>query len=118
MGLARLRDQDKLDDSSNFGVSKAKIYLLLEENGLKEYVTSVIVVPTNPTLFAAYKKEDINARRIILDGLKDHIVRHISELDIVKNIWDIILKLFQDATTNRKLILKEVEKYPNEQRRK
>ncbi|KAH9321246.1 hypothetical protein KI387_015885, partial [Taxus chinensis] len=102
-----LRDQDRLDGASNFGVWKARLSLLLEENGIKDYVTTVVTVPTDATQLAAYKKEDAKARRIVLDGVKDHIVPHISELDMAKKMWDAILNLYQNATTNRKLILRE-----------
>lgn len=67
----------------------------------------MMIVPTYPTQLSMYKKEDAKSRRIILNGVKDHIVPHITELDIAKKMWDAILKMFQDATTNRKLILKE-----------
>ncbi|KAH9322750.1 hypothetical protein KI387_017389 [Taxus chinensis] len=107
MASAGLRDQDKLDGASNFGVRKARISLLLEENGIKEYVTTVVSVPTDATQLLAYKKEDAKARRLILDGVKDHIVPHIAELDTAKTMWDAIMNLYQNATTNRKLILKE-----------
>ena len=93
MSLASLRDQDRLDGASNFDVWKAIISLLLEENDIKEYATSVIAVPTDQTQHATYKKEDAKARRIILDGAKDHIVSHIVELDLMKKVWDFILKL-------------------------
>jgi hypothetical protein len=94
MAIASLRDQDKLDGASNFGVWKAKITLLLEENGIKEYVTTVVAVPSDTTLLAEYKKDDAKARRIILDGVKDHIVPHIAELDTAKKMWDAILNLY------------------------
>ena len=60
---------------------KTKILWLLEENDIKQYVTSVFVVPIDATQLIAYKKDDAKTRRIILDGVKDHIVPHISELD-------------------------------------
>jgi hypothetical protein len=107
MASAGLRDQDRLDGASNFGVWKAIISLLLEENGIKEYVTSTVAVPTDPVLLAAYKKDDAKVRRIILDGVKDHILPHITELDTAKKMWDVILNLYHNVTTNQKLILRE-----------
>lgn len=68
--------------------------MLLDENGLKEYVTSVLVVPTNAAKLLAYRKEDAKARQIILDRVKDHIVPHIEDLDTTKKMWDAILNLF------------------------
>ena len=107
MTSAGLRDQDRLDGASNFGVWKARICLLLEENGIKDYVTSVVVVPMDATQLAAYKKDNDKTKRIIFDGVKDHIVPHILELDTTKKMWDAILNLYQNATTNRKMILRE-----------
>ena len=107
MASVGLRDQDRLDGASNFGVWKARLSLLLEENGIKDYATIGVAVPTDATQLATYKKEDAKARRIILDGVKDHIVPHISELDTAKKMWDAILNLYQNATTNRKMILRE-----------
>ena len=79
---------------------------MLEENGIKDYATIGVAIPTDATQLATYKKEDAKARRIILDGVKDHIVPHISELDTTK-MWDAIPNLYQNATTNRKMILRE-----------
>ncbi len=54
MALARLRDRDILDGASNFGVWKAKLSLLLEENGMNDYVTSFVAVPMDVIELAAY----------------------------------------------------------------
>ena len=107
MASAGLRDQDRLDGVSNFGVWKARLSLLVKENGIKDYVTNVVVVPTNVTQLAAYKKDDAKVRRIILDSFNDHIVPHILELDTMKKMWDAIFNLYQNATTNTKMILRE-----------
>ena len=39
MASAGLRDQDRLGGALNFGVWKARLSLLLEENGIKNYAT-------------------------------------------------------------------------------
>lgn len=104
MALIGLRDQHKLDGASNFGWKD--IILLLLENGFKEYATSVIVIPTDLTLPSVYK-EDAKARRIIVDGVKDHILPHIIELNTRKKMCNTVMNLYQNATTNRKLILWE-----------
>ena len=79
----------------------------MEENGIKDYVTSVVAIPTYATQLATYRKDDAKARRIILDGVKDHVVPHISELDAAKKMWDAILNLYQNVITNRKMIVRE-----------
>ena len=107
MTSASLRDQDRLNVASNIVFWKAKISSLLEKNGIKDYVTSVVVVPTDATQLVAYKEDDVKVRRIILDGVKGHIVTHILELDTTKKMWDVILNLYQNAISNKKMILKE-----------
>ena len=49
MASAGLRDQDRLDGASNFGVWKARLSLLLEENGIKDYASIGLVIPIDAT---------------------------------------------------------------------
>ena len=49
MASTGLRDQDRLDGAWNFGVWKARISLLLEENGIKDYATAFVAMPTYAT---------------------------------------------------------------------
>lgn len=79
---------------------KSIILLILEDNGLKEYATSVVAVLTDATQLLTYKKEDAMTRHIILDGVKDHIVLHIAEEDTRKTMWDAVCKLYQDSSVN------------------
>ena len=81
----RLRMEDRLDGAGNFVPRKARIMLILEENELWDEVvhnttTVSIVVPptTDVVVLFAFNKKDINARRIILDVVKDHVIPHIS----------------------------------------
>ena len=52
---------------------------------MKERITRILDVsdamkakPTDPTDLAAWKKIDFRAMSIIMDGVKDHIVPHLS----------------------------------------
>ena len=49
----------------------------------------------------------MKARIIILNGVEDHVVPHISDLDTTKKMLDAILNLYQNATSNMKMILRE-----------
>lgn len=73
-----LRDQDSLDGASNFSIWKAMMLFLLDEHGLKEFSTKIIVVPTNPIQFHEYMRDNTKAKRMILDGVRDHIILHIT----------------------------------------
>ena len=80
---------------------------LLDKFALKEYATNVIAMSTNPRQPTTYRKENAKAKRIILNGVKDHIATHIAEKDTTKEMWDTIVNLYQNPTKNRKMILKE-----------
>lgn len=45
MTTTRLRDQDRLEVSSNYVISKAKMSFLLDEFGLEIYIDNVVEVP-------------------------------------------------------------------------
>ena len=56
---------------------------------------------------AQHNKNDIKAKRIILEGVKDHIVPHIRENMTTFEMYDTILKLYQSTSDTKKLALKE-----------
>jgi len=45
MAMARLRDQDTLDGSSNYVIWKAKMSFPLVEYGMKLYIDNIVEVP-------------------------------------------------------------------------
>ena len=47
------------------------------------------------------------AKRLILDGVKDHIVLHIATKTTVREIWVGLEKLYQGSSEQRKMYLKE-----------
>ena len=53
--------------------------------------------------------EDLKARshRIILDGVKDHLIPHFANNKIAKDMWDTLTKLFEANNENRKMALKD-----------
>ena len=80
-----LRLEDRLDGAGNFVPWKARLVLILEENGLWDEVvhnitTNPIIVSasTDAQTLSAFNKKDITAITIILDAVKDHVIPHIS----------------------------------------
>ena len=43
--------------------------------------------------------------RIILDGVKDHLIPHLADKKTAKDIWDTLTKLFEEKNENRKITL-------------
>jgi hypothetical protein len=95
MASANLRFKDRLDGASNFCPWRERISLVLEENGLLEITRDKVAAPADPVQLAAHKKKDVKARRIIVDGVKDHIIPHLSGKKIAKDMWEALVKLYQ-----------------------
>jgi hypothetical protein len=67
-----LRFEDRLDGVSNFFPWRKRIGLVLEENGLLEFVEGKAIPLADPTQLATHLKKDVKTRRIIVDGVKEH----------------------------------------------
>ena len=50
---------------------------VLEDNGLKEFIDTDFQKPTHPAEVEAWKKKMAKCRRILLEGVKDHIVSNL-----------------------------------------
>ena len=63
-----------LEGSSNYVAWKYRMEAVLEDNGLKEFVDMDVQKPTDPAEVEAWQKKMAKCRRILLEGVKDHIV--------------------------------------------
>jgi hypothetical protein len=107
MASAGLRFEDRLEGASNFSPWRERMGLLLEENGLWEFVEGKAVLPADPTQQPAHLKKDVKTRRIIVDGVKDHIIPHLSGKKTTKDMWEALVKLYQSDNQSRKMLLRE-----------
>jgi hypothetical protein len=76
MAFNGLRLEYALDGSSNYIAWKDRMEVVLEENGLKDFIDQEVPksVTSNATELAEWKKCVARARRILLEGVRDHIV--------------------------------------------
>jgi len=85
--------------------------LLLQESELWDIVanstTSPVNVPTDATLLAAYTKKSIQAKTIILDAIKDHLISNVTGKENSYEMWEFLTKLYQSTNENRKMVLRE-----------
>ena len=63
--------------------------------------------PTDATQLAAYKKNNIKAKRLILDGVKDHVIPHVRGKDHAFEVWATLTNLYQSSNENRKMALRD-----------
>ena len=81
---------------------------VLEDNGLKEFINSDVPKPgsSDAALLDAWQKKVAKTRRILLEGVKDHIVSIIHGKATPFEIWKALTDLFQSSNHQRKLALK------------
>ena len=94
MVASGLRDQDRLEGASNYVIWKARISFLLDEHDLKNFIGSTLAEPVDVAPLRAFKKNMEKAKRLILDGVKDHIVSHIYGKGTAKEMWDVLAALY------------------------
>ena len=65
-----------LEGNSNYITWKYRMEAVLDDNGLKEFIDAEIPKPTSNDAAAldAWQTKTAKCRRILLEGVKDHIV--------------------------------------------
>jgi hypothetical protein len=107
MVASGLRFEDRLDGVSNYSPWKERIMLVLMENDIWEFANSIVVPPVDPKDLAIHKQKDVKAKRIILDGVKDHLIPHLSRKNSTRDMWEALKSLFQSKNENHKMVLRE-----------
>ena len=98
-----------LDGSSNYIAWKDRMEVVLDDNGLKEFIDVDILKPASSDAAAldAWQKKVANCRRILLEGVKDHIMSNLHGKASPFLMWKALTDLFQSRSDQRKLALKE-----------
>ena len=72
---------------------------LLEDNGLKDFIDQEVPKPatSNATELAEWKKCVARARRILLEGVRDHIVSSLHGKETPFSMWKTLKDLYQNS---------------------
>ena len=104
----RIRFEDQLEGVSNYIQWKVRISTVLRENKLWPHVSTVVTVPTlDPIALDLHEVKEARAQRVILDGVKDHLISHQVEKDIAKEMWDTLKNLYEVKNENKIMALKD-----------
>jgi hypothetical protein len=78
-------------------------------NGLKEFIDKDVPKPddADATNLDAWKKKVAKARRMLLEGVQDHIVSNLHGKATPYEMWKTLMDLFQNSSDHRKLVLKD-----------
>ena len=93
----------------NYIAWKDRMEAVLEDNGLKEFIDVEIPKPASNDAAAldAWQKKTTKCRRILLEGVKDHIVSSLHGKASSFLMWKALIDLFQSKSDHRKLALKD-----------
>lgn len=77
-------------------LGRTKWKKIMEDNGLKEYIDINVSKPTTADAQnrAEWKKNVAKARRILLEGVRDHIVSNLHGKDTPYAMWKASIDLF------------------------
>eukprot|EP00253_Pinus_taeda_P027468 PITA_27468 len=107
MSFNGLRLEYALEGSSNYIAWKDRMEVALDDNGLKEFIDSDVPKPTDVAQVADWKKKTTKCRRILLEGVRDHIVSNLHGKATPYLMWKALTDLFQSKSDQRKLALKD-----------
>jgi hypothetical protein len=89
MSVSQMRVEDRLAGARKWSSWKARMVFILEDLELWDIVEAVVpAIPvTAPILVAEYKKRNNKAKRIISDGVWDHIIPHVMGKAHAYHMW-------------------------------
>jgi hypothetical protein len=106
MAFNGLRLDYALEGSSNYIAWKDSMEVVLEDNGLKEFIDKDVPKPDAANL-DAWQKKAAKARTILLEGVRDHIVSSLHGKFTPYAMWKTLTDLFQNSSDHMKLALKD-----------
>ena len=109
MAFNGLRLEYALEGSSNYITWKDRMEAVLEDNGLKEFIDIDIPRPAaaDTALLDAWKKKVSKVRKILLEGVLDHIVSSLHGKATPYAMRKALTDLFQNNSDHGKLALKD-----------
>jgi inosine/xanthosine triphosphate pyrophosphatase family protein len=70
-----------------------------------DHIKQVLPEPEDQEAKAEFKKNEVKAKTILTESIKDHLIPNVSKLKSPKEMFDALTKLYESKNTNRKLTL-------------
>ena len=109
MAFNGLQPEYALEGISYYIAWKDRMEAVLKDNGLMEFIEKDIpkLTSTDVAVPKAWEKKVARVRRILLEGVKDHIVSSLHGKSTPYVIWKDLTDRFQSSNDHRKLVLKD-----------
>ena len=105
--MMSIRYEDRLDGISNYLPWKVRITAVLKEWKIWNFANSKMTKPTDKDDSEEHEALEARAHRVVLDGVKDHLIPHLAEKKTINDMWDVLKQLFEAKNKNYKMALKE-----------
>ena len=105
-----------MGDASNFATCKVRFEIRADNNGVLEYIQGrMLELPKNASacLNNRYKKGESKEKKIIVDGLQDHLLAYVGNLIKYKDMYDNISDMYEISNLNDIITLKDQLKEMN-----
>ena len=103
---SNIRFEYRLEGISNYLQWKVRINSVLKENKLWLFANTIVHVPdSNPIDLYVHEVKEAKNHRIILDGVKYHLIPHLAEKKITKVTWDALKIMYEEKNENQKMAL-------------
>jgi len=106
MATTTLIFEDRLDGASNFLSWKERVTLALKEDDIWQLVDKSFTPAIDPTTLYSHHKKEIKEERVLLYSVKDHLIPHLNEKNMTREMFDALVSLFQRKNMNRKMVLR------------
>ena len=110
MSSFTFKEHEKLGDASSFAAWKVRLEIIAENNDVLEYIQGRIPEPpenASASIKSRYKKGESKAKRIIVDGLQDHLLAYVGNLRKSKDMYDKIADMYEINNLNEIITLKD-----------
>ena len=94
-----LRADDRLDGEENSRSLKDMIILILEDNDILNYIKEVILEPKEEGAKKKYKNNVTNAKLILFDAIKDHLIPCVLELNTHNEMFESLTRVCEIKTS-------------------
>jgi hypothetical protein len=102
-----IRFEDRLEGVCNYLQWKVRINSVLKENKLWSFANIIVAVPTDPIAVDVHEVNEAKTRRIILDGVRDHLIPHLAKKKTTNGMWVALKGLYEAKNENRKMALRD-----------
>ena len=77
----------------------------MDEYGLKDHAEKTLAVPTDADPLKKYEENQARTKRLIIDGVKDHVIPHVTGNNTTHDMWSALEVMYQGGSVQRKMLL-------------